>query len=198
MKTILRKAQEAKTDPFLALLDMRNTPTQGMTTSPVQRLFSRRIRTLLPTSPKLLQPAIVSTTERNRQVDNQVRQQFYYDRNATGMDELVEGDVVRIQPSGTEKTWKKAVVQRQVGIRSYEVKIGEDRIYRRNRKHLRYSHEDPPQGRQAVGTNETRPAPTSPEKRSQCDEKRTNEESLKKEVTTRSGRTVRQPAYLKD
>ena len=124
MKTILRKAQEAKTDPLLALLDMRNTPTQGMTTSPVQRLFSRRTRTLLPTSPNLLQPAIVSTTERNRQVDNQVRQQFYYDRNATGMDELVEGDVVRIQPSGTERTWKKAVVQRQVGIRSYEVKTG--------------------------------------------------------------------------
>ena len=50
-KTILKRSQKARTDPYLALLEYRNTPTQGMDTSPVMRLMSRRTRTRLPIIP---------------------------------------------------------------------------------------------------------------------------------------------------
>lgn len=40
-KTLLKKASDSSTDHYLALLDRRNTPTQGMDTSPAQRLLSR-------------------------------------------------------------------------------------------------------------------------------------------------------------
>ena len=40
----------AGTDPCLAVLDYRNTLTQGMTTSPAQRLMSRTTKTLFPTT----------------------------------------------------------------------------------------------------------------------------------------------------
>lgn len=41
-KTIMKKAKRARTDPYLALLAYRNTPTQGLETSPVMRLMSRQ------------------------------------------------------------------------------------------------------------------------------------------------------------
>ena len=44
-----------KFDPYLALLDHRNTPTE-IGSSPVQMLFSRRERNLLPLSSRQLQP----------------------------------------------------------------------------------------------------------------------------------------------
>ena len=53
-KSVMRKSRKARTDPYLALLEYRNTPSQGLGTSPVQRLMSRRTRAQLPIIPKLL------------------------------------------------------------------------------------------------------------------------------------------------
>lgn len=47
-KQILRKAKHAKSDPYLALLDYRNTPTQHVGTSPVMRLMGRRTKNTPP------------------------------------------------------------------------------------------------------------------------------------------------------
>ena len=55
-KGLLMKAKEDKKDPLLAILDWRNTPSEGFSTSPAQRLMGRRTRTLLPTADKLLRP----------------------------------------------------------------------------------------------------------------------------------------------
>ena len=55
-KNLLRKALGAGTDPYIIILDYRNTPTQGMESSPAQRLMNRRTRTLLPTMKTVLQP----------------------------------------------------------------------------------------------------------------------------------------------
>ena len=48
---------------LLAFLDWRNTSTEGLGTSPVQRLMGRRTRTLLPTHTKLLKSQLDSETE---------------------------------------------------------------------------------------------------------------------------------------
>ncbi|KAF7641656.1 hypothetical protein LDENG_00275380 [Lucifuga dentata] len=58
-KRLLLRAKAAGQDPYLALLGHCNTPSQGLETSPVQRLLSRRTRTLLPTKTSLLQPKVV-------------------------------------------------------------------------------------------------------------------------------------------
>ena len=55
-KSILRKSLESNYDPYLAILDYRNTPSQGSDYSPAQKSFGRRTRTLLPTSSTLLTP----------------------------------------------------------------------------------------------------------------------------------------------
>ena len=59
-KGMLKKSIRAGTDPYLAVLDYRNTPTQGMTTSQAQRLMSRRTKTLLRKTQSLLLPKTIN------------------------------------------------------------------------------------------------------------------------------------------
>ena len=53
-KSIRKKSLLSKSDPYLGLLDHRNTPTAATGMSPCQRLFGRRTKTLLPLSESLL------------------------------------------------------------------------------------------------------------------------------------------------
>lgn len=46
-KNLLKKAKDAGTDPLLALLAWRNTPSQGFNSSPAERLMSRKTKTPL-------------------------------------------------------------------------------------------------------------------------------------------------------
>ena len=43
MKNIVKKASEAKGDPYLALLDLWNIPTEMFDTSPAQKLLGKRV-----------------------------------------------------------------------------------------------------------------------------------------------------------
>ena len=54
LKRLILKSKMAKSDPYLALLGFRNTPTQGIDSSPAQRLFNRRTKTPLPMTTELL------------------------------------------------------------------------------------------------------------------------------------------------
>ena len=49
-KRLVKRALLAHEDAYLSLLDLRNTPTQGMTRSPAERMLNRRTKTLLPIS----------------------------------------------------------------------------------------------------------------------------------------------------
>lgn len=111
-KHILRKSIRAGTDPNLAILDYRNTPTQGMTSSPAQRLMSRRTKTLLPTAQSLfLSKNIDLENEKRKLRQRQQVQAKYYSRTARDLPSLAEGDVVRIKPFKLgEKSCRKAQV----------------------------------------------------------------------------------------
>ncbi|XP_034092513.1 uncharacterized protein K02A2.6-like [Gymnodraco acuticeps] len=107
-KRLMLKAKAAGQEPYLAMLDHRNTPTQGLTTSPAQGLLSRRTRTLLPTWDSLLQPEVKQTTQ--EQIDRQEKQATYYNRTAKDMDMLKQGDRVRVQPYEPHTIWRTATV----------------------------------------------------------------------------------------
>ena len=59
-KRMMTKCMEDKSDFQLALLNYRNTPTEGLSTSPAQRLVNRRTRTTLPTTTLLLKPEVIN------------------------------------------------------------------------------------------------------------------------------------------
>ena len=56
---LIKKAASSKSDLQLSLLNWPNTPAEDLKSSPVQRMFGRRTRTLLPTSRELLEPQLV-------------------------------------------------------------------------------------------------------------------------------------------
>ena len=48
------------TDPYIALLNLRNTPRDQVRGSPAQRLQARRLKSKLPTASQLLFPKVIS------------------------------------------------------------------------------------------------------------------------------------------
>ena len=53
-KNLLTKTNADGKNPLLALLELRNTPSQGLDSSPARQFLNRRTRTLLPVKAKLL------------------------------------------------------------------------------------------------------------------------------------------------
>ncbi|XP_038055804.1 uncharacterized protein K02A2.6-like [Patiria miniata] len=144
-KKMLKKCLATGEDEDLALLNIRNTPTQGVDSSPAQRFLGRRTKTLIPTSRRLLQARGSEGKREMKQLElNQRRQAKYYNQSTKDLPSLIQGDTVRMKPFRQgEDRWKKALVLRKLDERSYEV-LQDDQVYRRNREHLRKSKEPPP------------------------------------------------------
>ena len=93
-KTILRKKKKSKSDPYLAILAARNTPTEYMDSSSVQRLLGRCTKTQLPITAELLKPKHVNTEDINKQIKTrQQKQANYYNRKARDLPPLQDEDV---------------------------------------------------------------------------------------------------------
>ena len=140
VKEMMKKAAATGSDPWLCLLDYRNTLTEGLQSSPVQRLMGRRTKTRLPTTTSLLRPEIYDESEAIRR--QKLKQAHYYSQGSKDLQQLKSTQIVRIQPHGQHKTWRKAMVTKQVGIRSYEVETEGGTYLRRNRRQLRATAED--------------------------------------------------------
>lgn len=203
-KQLLLKAKAAGQDPYLSILDHRNTPSQGMTTSPAQRLLSRRTKTLLPTKTSLLKPKVVQVRQELKA--KQRRQSTYYNRSARDLDVLKTGDCVRIQPFPPQTVWRLGKVLKLVDLRSYEVKLQYGSIVRRNRRHLRRA----PGNIISDLSDDDISIPSHPEAarhehaeavHSPCrvsDQATIDTNDGETPVTTRAGRTVKLPQQYKD
>lgn len=191
-KRLLLKAKMAGFDPYLAILDHRNTPSQGLETSPAQRLLSRRTQTLLPTRTSLLRPKVIPA--RRELERKQKRQKLCYDRSARDMDSLKLGDSVRVQPFDRHSTWSRGVVIGTVDPRSYEVQLDSGSVLRRNRRHLRHAgvvdQENAITDTGALTSSVTAPSDTR--------ERQIKTDEVSGGVRTRSGRKVVPPLRYKD
>jgi len=72
-KRLLMKAFHDGSDPFIAILEWRNMLTEGLNNTPVQCLMSKRMKTLLPTSARLLLLQVVRDV-----VEDKKRKQTIY------------------------------------------------------------------------------------------------------------------------
>lgn len=135
VKQLFKKAGRDGKDPWLALLDYRNTPTEGLGNSPAQRLMSRRTRTRLPTAASLLRPEVIPDSTEQLEWKRR-KAKLYHDRSAKQLPELEIGQEVRIAPLQKNQTWKQATCVEKLSDRSYLVKSG-DQTLRRNRQFLR-------------------------------------------------------------
>ena len=173
-KRLLKKTSQSKGDAYLAMLELRNTPNQGIDSSPAQRLHGRRTRTLLPTSSSLLKPrgAEILVEDRTRMKALQRKQSERYNQHAKDLPTLEEGDVVRLKPYKLGcPEWQRAVVQKRLDERSYEVETDNGLLLRRNRVDLKKTGEAPPSSRedqpvpQETSSEKTQPQPHENERK---------------------------------
>lgn len=132
MKDFLQKSD----DPYLALLEFRSTPIEGIGLSPSQLLMSRRIKSILPTANKLLYPEVHQGVQQ-RLAERQAKQKPHYNKTAHPLPDLEIGDSVRYK-SGT---WNPATITEKLPYRSYKILTPDGCTYRRNRVLLRATKE---------------------------------------------------------
>ena len=140
-KHMMRRCQLNHEDPYLGLLNIRNTPTEGWHSSPAQRLFGRRTKTILPTTSSCLRPenrAIQS--ERIKASNKRIADTDRQNVHRKDLPLLKSGDPVHVQPiTPHQREWKSGVVTRPLSSRTYEVSMNDGSTLRRNRKFLRSS-----------------------------------------------------------
>ena len=135
VKRLFKKCKESGTSEFQALLDWRNTLSEGMTTSPAQRFLGRRCRTLLPMTGGLLEPSYPTyqdVQDINRQ---KAKQKAYFDQHVKPLKPIGSGSSVRIKLPGQSK-WTPAVCSGLVGPRRYQVETDQG-TFTRNRRQIR-------------------------------------------------------------
>ena len=142
-KNIMKKAKLVKADTYLALMDYGATPLESMKASPAQLSFGRRIRTRLPVKSSMLdrktqeQPVV-----QQRIGDKKEKQQRIYDQHAKKLPDLKPGVTIRMKRPGCTE-WSPAICTKRLNKkRSYSVECGNTK-YRRNRRQLRLTLEDP-------------------------------------------------------
>ena len=134
LKSILTKATLSGKDPYIALLEYRNSPITGMTLSPAQMLMSRRLKGKLPSTATLLRPKVCNP--KNQLQRQQERQKQSYDKGAKHLAPLRPGDSVHFRKGNR---WKPAVViAKHMLPRSYIISCDGMQL-RRNRRHLLYT-----------------------------------------------------------
>ena len=97
---------------------------------------TRRTKTLLPTTAKLLvSKTIQPATVKANLLSQKNQQKFYYDLHSKPLSDLTKGDKVMFQCG---KHWKPAVVDDICSEpQSYIITTPDGEVLRRNRKHLR-------------------------------------------------------------
>ena len=108
-KSVLKKAYEDGTDPYIALLESRNTPITGLNYYPAQVFHNRRLKTRLPTTTQLL------------------------DARAKSLPPVKTGDTVRLK---TKNGWKPATVTKLAHTPRSVIVTSNGTLYRRNRRDI--------------------------------------------------------------
>lgn len=143
VKKLLEKSSSDGSDPYLALLNLRNTIISGENHSPAQLLMGRRLNTRLPIPNKLLEPETPNKSEiQKTRISKTEQAKKYYDLHTKTLRPLREGEQVRIREPAANSAdagrWVPARVQRAAPEpRSYWVRTPDGGQYRRNRQHIR-------------------------------------------------------------
>ena len=142
-KTTLKKS----TDLQSALLNYRNTPPQGLTYSPAQRMLCRRTRTTLPTPNHLIKPSPVNLAVVTQELTlKRAASKRYYDSSPTKVHpELAVGSSVYAKPPPTQRGQSsiQGTILSQDRPRSYTIQTPNSNI-RRNRVHITPTVEQSP------------------------------------------------------
>ena len=95
-KQLLKKSKSDSRDPYLGLLEPRNTPLDNLA-APAQLLMSRSLRSVLPTTSNHLKPNVVDPElARGKMEQKQATQRHYYNQGARELKTFASGEEVHI------------------------------------------------------------------------------------------------------
>lgn len=194
-KQMMIKCIETKTDPYEALLELRNTPRADTGLSPHEMLFSRPARTLIPSVEKAIPPNSKRIV-RKEQIRNS------YNKKAKKLPNIEKGDNLYFEH---KNKWVPGKVKERNTDRNYVIISEENAVYKRNRDHMRKTGVNvqvrdmsPPRDTQPENLvndqtmnigNKTNPKPETNGTRSQ---------PVSSEINLRPRREIKTPGYLKD
>ena len=135
VKDMFKKAEHGNSDVYVSLMEYRASPIDGVRRSPAQLLMNRQLRTKLPVSSELLKPEVVKSKQKEL-VERQKSQKFYYDKKSKPLPEVSPGEIVRFKKDIGLSNWEPAVVETDHGERSFILRSENDKLYRRNRRHI--------------------------------------------------------------
>ena len=117
VKHLFDKAKADKRDPYISLLEYRNTPLEcGY--SPSQLHNSRRYLSILPSTNQQLLPKAVDTSKVQKELHKRHdRQKHYYDIGLKPLKLLKVGESVRLRDNSN--IWQPAIVTNKHADRSY-------------------------------------------------------------------------------
>ena len=125
IKGIISKAKKEGMDMWKCILEWRNSPTPGTSSSPSQRLISRRTRSMLLCSQTMYKPE-VQTTVTEQIIRKRKQAKYYHDRQAKSLPKLVIGQPVRVKAylQQPRSSWRPGTVESITPApRSYIVKV---------------------------------------------------------------------------
>jgi len=131
VKNMLKRTSHDKSDQYLALLEMRNTPRQDVNRSPAHIVFGRFRRSVLPV---FLKPCIALDVHKRLTCRHQTKQ--CYDRRAIPLNTLHANRPVYFQHP-PRKGWARGTIVCRIGPHSCIVKSIYGSTYKRNRVHIR-------------------------------------------------------------
>lgn len=133
-KNLLKKCWYDGSDVHEALVMLRNTPRNDTLGSPAQRLFSRNLRTFIPTEKEKLKPKVMDNVTREL-AKLRFQQKIYADKISSPFKQLEVNEKVRMKVGHRE--WIPAtVVEKTKFPRSVIVETTAGKKYRRNNIHL--------------------------------------------------------------
>lgn len=212
IKNILKKAKDSGTDFLLGLLEYRNTPLESGIGSPAQLLYSRRMKTKLPITDQQLKPEIIPDQVIKEQLQKtKAKQKFYYDKTAKPKSDFKVGEKVLIQETDKRRPiWKPGTVLKQEDTpRSYRVKLDNGSELRRNSKvMIRNTNPNPTNKNTELDDNideeiivhDIIPQNQNEDNNAVPEDNQTiiQPEVVKENSVTRTGRSIRNPVWMKD
>ena len=130
IKNMIKKAHENNEDPFIGLLELRNTPRQDKLKTPAEIMLGRIPRTFLPKKPE----QHMTPHERSNRKD---AIKNCYDKKAKDLPEIPQNKPVYFRTP--QNKWGAGKVNSRNG-RQYKILSEDGTMYVRNRIHIRPKH----------------------------------------------------------
>ena len=199
VKDMFKKAEHGNSDVYVSLMEYRASPIDGVRLSPAQLLMNRQLRTKLPVSSELLKPEVVKSKQKEL-VERQKSQKFYYDKKSKPLPEVSPGEIVRFKKDIGLSNWEPAVVETDHGERSFILRSENDKLYRRNRRHILKTGENVFQKQETQFDNDFQISENANDTNTpKFDQQETATSAASDQpMGTRSGRISKKSAYLEE